>query len=353
MIVVIGITTIFISLSRGGMVSMLIASVFMTLTLVSRPSLRGRGWIMVIMALGAFACILLVGFDAVYDRFGTLSDSQAYDARWQILKDLVPSFGQFPILGTGLGTHAVTYPMFKQIHDTTRYQYADNEYAQLLEEAGLVGLVILLVFGAIIFWSFLKNVRCSGLPIRSAAYGLGFGLLAILIQSFSDYGQHLPANAFLSAIFCALLVSLAHQNRERQVGFYLPSLRLRSGRALVLCLLMIGVCGFWIWALIGADRARRGEACWAKVRDIKNTLASNHWRGTDAEFADLISGTREAFEHHRGNVRYRYWHVTYHWHSINQHKDTETSVAIFSEEAMTEVRDKVDMFYVSALWTTL
>ena len=336
-IVVIGIATIFISLSRGGMVSMLIASVFMILSLVSRPSLKGRGWIMVIMALGAFACILFVGFDAVYDRFGTINDPQAYETRWQILKDLVPSFGQFPILGTGLGTHAVVYPMFKQINDTTRYQYADNEYAQLLEEAGFVGLILLLVFGAIIFWNFQKNIRRTRSPIHSAAFGLGFALLAILIQSLSDYGQHIPANAYLSAISCALLLSLAHQNREHSS---------HSGlRFSCICLLMIGFCGFWIWALIGADRARRGEASWAKARDIENALASNHWRGTDAEFADLISRTKAAFEHDSDNVRYRYWHARYLWHSINQNKDPETSIPVFSEDEMPVIRDIVERLY--------
>ena len=345
MIVAVGIATIFISLSRGGMVSMLIASVFMTLVLVSRPSLKYRGWIMVIMALGAFACILFVGFDAVYDRFGTLSDSRAYEARWQILKDLVPSYGQFPVLGTGLGTHVVVYPMFKQINDKTRYKYADNEYAQLLEEAGLVGFVILLAFGAMIFWSFLKNIRCARFPIHSAAYGLSFGLLAVLIQSFSDYGQHLPANAFLSAIFCALLVSLAHLNGEQTARLSLQSYRLRLGRALVICLLLIGVCSLWIWALMGVDRARRGEACWAKVRDIKTTLAKRHWRGSNAEFAELISGTKAMCEHHPDNVRYRYWHATYLWHAMCQTKDPQTGAAVISEDAMPEVRDIVEQLY--------
>jgi tetratricopeptide (TPR) repeat protein len=227
--------------------------------------------------------------------------------------------------------------MFKQINDTSRYQYADNEYAQLLEEAGFVGLFILFVFGVIIFWSFLKNIRHTRLPIRSAAYGLGFGLLAILIQSFSDYGQHLPSNAFLSAIFCALLLALAQKCKERTTQFRLPSS--------VVCLLIIGVCSLWIWALIGADRARRGEACWAKVRDIKTTLVRNNWRGSNAEFEELISGTKKAFEHHPDNVRYRYWYITYRWRFLSQNKDPETSVAVFSEDIMPEVRNIVEQLY--------
>jgi len=278
-----------------------------------------------------------VGFDAVYDRFGTIDDPQAYEKRLQILQDLVSSYRQFPILGTGLGTHVVVYPMFKQINDTTRYQYADNEYAQLIEEAGLVGLILLLIFGAIIFWNFYKNIRRGRSPIHSAAFGLGFALLAILIQSVSDYGQHIPTNAYLSAITCALLLSLAHQKREH-----------RSHAALrfsCICLVMIGFCGFWIWALIGADRARRGEACWAKARNIENALAKNRWRGTEAEFTDLISKTEAAFEHDADNVRYRYWHATFLWHSINQNKDPKRSIPVFSDDEMPVVHDIVERLY--------
>jgi len=235
--------------------------------------------------------------------------------------------------------------MFKQINDMTRYQYADNEYAQLLEEAGLVGFVTLLVFGAIIFWSSLKNIRCAKFPIRSAAYGLGFGLLAILVQSFSDYGQHLPANAFLSAISCALLVSLAHQGEERATHLVLPSRQPRIGRAWIVCLLMIGVCGIWVWALIDADRARRTELSWAKIRDIERTLVKNRWRESEAEFTDLISGTKVALEPYQDNVRYRYWHITYRWRSIIRNKDPEMSLAVFSEDEMHEVRDMVEQLY--------
>lgn len=348
-IMALGTATIFISLTRGGMISMLIASAVMTLVLVSRPSLKGRGWIMVMMALGAFACILYVGFDAVYDRFATLSDSRTYEGRWQILKDLTASYRQFPVLGTGLGTHAVAYPMFKQIDDIHLYSHAENEYAQLLEETGLVGLVVLLVFGVIVLFSFVKNIRRDRSPIHSAAYGLGFGLLAILIHSFSDFGQHLPANAFLSAIFCAFLLSLAQQNREQKVGFY--PFGYARGRLCVpaICLLIMGACGLWIWALVGADRARQAEACWAKTRDIEKTLAKNHWRGSEAEFIDLISGTEAAVKHQPDNVRYRYRFATYHWHSLTQTKDPETGVALISEDSMPRVCDIIGQLYKACM----
>ncbi|MEJ2705535.1 MAG: hypothetical protein P8Z79_24100, partial [Sedimentisphaerales bacterium] len=202
-----------------------------------------------------------------------------------------------------------------------------------LEETGLTGLGLLLVFGVLVLFSLVRNVRSSRLPVRSAAYGLAFGLLAILIQSFSDFGQHVPANAFLSAIFCALVLSLARQSKGQRTGFRFPSF--------VTCLLIIGVCGLWAWSLLDADRARRAEACWAKTRDIEKTLVKHRWRGSEAEYAELLAGVGTAIKHQPDNVTYRYRHAAYRWHAISQTKDLRTGTAAIAEDATSEVRDIV------------
>ncbi len=70
-IVTICAATVFVSLTRGGMISMLIAAGFTTLMLVSRKTLRRQGWLMVIVALAAFAafaCVVYVGFDETVAR---------------------------------------------------------------------------------------------------------------------------------------------------------------------------------------------------------------------------------------------------------------------------------------------
>ena len=100
--IIIGAATVFVSLSRGGMVSMLIAAGFTTLVLSSRQSLKGRSWIMALMALGAFICVLYIGFDAVYDRLATIRELHEYKGRWQIVKDISVAWARFPVLGTGL-----------------------------------------------------------------------------------------------------------------------------------------------------------------------------------------------------------------------------------------------------------
>jgi len=174
LVAVIGVASIFVSLSRGGMISMMIAGGFTTLIISSRRSLKGSGWVMALLALAAFVCILYVGFDAVYDRLGTLGElGQAEGGRWQIVKDIAVAWTRFPVTGTGLGTHEVVYPMFDRSTVAALASHAENEYAQAAEETGIVGLIALLVFGVIVWGSYARTLRTAHVPIHSAGYGLG------------------------------------------------------------------------------------------------------------------------------------------------------------------------------------
>ncbi len=312
-IISLGAATVFISLSRGGMISMLIAVVFTAILLCFRQSLQGRVWIMAVMAIVAFTCILFVGFDAVYDRLATLHDLNEYGSRWQILKDLSVAFGQFPLLGTGLGTHSIVYPMYQNINTTLLFTHAENEYAQAIEETGFFGLTVLIIYAICIGSAYAKGLRTAKSPIALAVYGLGFGLLAILVQSFSDYGQHVPANAFLSAILCALLLVIAAKNLSTtKLTASLPKTRVFRIFAL-LC-----VCGILLWAFWGADNARRAESHWKRALDIEKGLAAKDWQGTESEYADLISYARAAVDYEPENVRYQYGLNLYRWYSITK-----------------------------------
>jgi len=344
LIAVMGLCTasVFISLTRGGMVSMLIAMTFTTLLFVSRRSFRSHGWIMVVIALIAFTCVLYIGFDAVYDRLATLRDlDKAESGRLQILKDIWVAWTKFPIFGTGLGTHLVVYPMFDRSTITALAAHAENEYAQAAEETGLVGLGLLVIFGIIIWSNYVSTIRNINLPICSAVYGLGFGILAMLIHSLSDFGQHLPANAILSAIFCALVLALARQaeNRNLAAQIVTPFGKIKCLRMVAL----LGVSGIWVWALIGANNFRIAEAHWGKVIDIEEGLIGKSWRGTDAEYADLISRAA-AVNYQPDNIRYRHWLNVYRWRSICQVTNPDTG-EIITDDSMPTIHDIVAEFH--------
>ena len=339
-----GAAAVFVSLTRGGMVSMLIAISFTTLLAASRRSFRSHGWIMVVAALIAFVCVLYIGFDAVYERLASIRDFDKAEAgRLQILKDIWIAWTKFPILGTGLGTHSVVYPMFDRSTITALAAHAENEYAQAAEETGLLGLSLLMFFGIIVWSCYAKSIRSAGPAVRSAAYGLGFGILAILIHSLSDFGQHLPANAVLSAIFCALLLTLARQRENSRQEH--KSARAQGLRLLLTCALLACAIVVWIWALAEADNARAGEAHWKKALAIEKGLVKSNWNGTDAEYARLISHTRSAAAYEPENIKYRHWLNVYRWRSLSQITDADTGETIIPEYLMPTVHDIVSEFH--------
>jgi len=343
------VATVFVSLTRGGMVSMLIAMTFTVLVLALQRSLAGRGWIIAIMALVAFTLVLYISFDVVYNRLATLRDfHESESGRLQILKDIAVAWTKFPIVGTGLGTHLVVYPMFDRSTKTLLAAHAENEYAQALEETGLIGLLLLITFGIIVWSNYARSIRSAKPPFCSAIYGLGFGLLAILIHSLSDFGQHLPANAILSAIFCALMLILARHSREqraenrgRRTEDRISVVRHPSS---VVCLLTAGVSGGWLWALVGANNARVAEAHWQEARNVESFIRKNG-KGTEAEYADLISHAWAAVDYEPDNIKYRHWLNVYRWRSVSQTIDTDIGDIVIPEDLMPTVGDIVDEFH--------
>jgi O-antigen ligase/tetratricopeptide (TPR) repeat protein len=320
-IIILGVTTLFLSLTRGGMLSMLAAIFLITLIGFGRntqegcrfgqrkveKSRYGKSLIMAVTALAAFGCIVYTGFDAVYERFATIWHINPYQDRLQIVQDMTINFKRFPVFGTGMGTHSVVYPMTDSSNLTTLCTHAENEYAQVMEETGIAGLAALVILGIIIGKAFFKNTGSKDATIRALSYGTGFGLTAILIHSLSDFGQHIPANTFLAVTYCAMLISLANIDQNRKGITITNKLKLIPVTALFIS------AGVWMWAIMGADNARRAYADWENVKNTEKQLIKNNWQGSDEEYGKLISFAKEAVTAENDNAIYRYWYNVYRW----------------------------------------
>jgi len=330
-ICVLGAASIFVCLSRGGIIGMLAALAFTTLMMVTKRSLWGRAQLMALITLAAFACVLYIGFDAVYERMATLRAlDRAEGGRWQIVQDIARAWTRFPLFGTGLGTHAIVYPMFDRSTIASLASHAENEYAQTIEETGLVGFLGLLVFGVMAWLAYVRSIRRGRQrPIHVAAYGLGFGLLAILVQSLSDFGQHLPANFILSMVFCALLFVLAGPSKARpahasQAHWTAIAGGPRHWTLALRVLALVGIGAVWTVVLIGANRTRLAQAQWNQAMDLEQVLMDRQWQGTDQEYIELITHTESAAHHQPRNAEYRYWLNAYRWRSISRVTDPNT-----------------------------
>jgi len=345
---VVGAATVFVSLSRGGMVSLITAGALTVFMASLRKPLRGSGWVMALLALGAFVCVLYVGFDAVYERLSAIGGlHEAVGGRWQIVKDIAVAWTRFPVVGTGLGTHQVVYPMFDRSTEPSLAAYAENEYAQAAEEMGACGLAVLVIFGILVWRSYARSIRSAQVPVQSAAYGLGFGLAAVLVHSLSDFGQHLPANAILSAVFCALLLRLPHLGAESDASGAWSDMggaHGRRGRIVVLA----AMCIVWAWALLDAEAACRAEAYWARVLPAERTLMGKNWQGSDQEYVSLLGDAATARQYQPGNIEYRHWLNVYRWHAISRVTDPNTGQIILTPQGL-EFAERIAVEFKDAL----
>ncbi|MGA2034076.1 MAG: O-antigen ligase family protein [Thermoguttaceae bacterium] len=335
LVLLLGGVTVFTSLSRNGVISLVVSATFTGIMLARRSRLERRGWLLVILVLVAFAGSLFAGFDALYERFAKIQQ-KSESGRWEMTLCTLDAWRHYPVWGTGLGTHEFVFPMFDTATNPALAAYADNDYAQMLEEAGLVGMSLVGAFLFGFWWRYGQLIRKGTRSVAMAAFGLGFGLLAVMIHSTTDFGQHVPANFCLSAIACGLMVAIARiEHRSDGAGRSRNSQRkVRRARRLVGATALIGLALLWSWVLWEANASRIGERHWAQALGAESRIRQWNWQAMDEDYVDLIGSAAAAARCEPDNVKPRYYTNLYRWYSISRVVDPDTGRIILRPESV-------------------
>lgn len=205
------VAAVFLSGSRGGMVSVVAEFLFFVgcLLLVRGGSQRAWMGIGIFIVLAA-SLVAWVGTVDMVERIGTLADqfnSATMDRRSTILQDSLAMVKQRPVLGWGLGQFPDVYPQFRSFYTNLFVNAAHDDYLQLLVETGFLGFAMAVLFIAILYSEGLKRWR-TGTTANLAAL---VGCTGLLIHSFVDFNLQIPANAVLFL----LLAAAACSRRER------------------------------------------------------------------------------------------------------------------------------------------
>jgi tetratricopeptide (TPR) repeat protein len=321
-VVVLAPATIALSLTRGGIVATLAAGALTLLVLLTRRHSRWMAAVLVSLAVVAGVALTYYGLDRVYDRLsGGIGGSIA--TRTQILRDVSAMVRRFPLVGTGLGTFEYVYPAYDNNMGYSATSHAENEYAQVTVEMGFLGLAAVLAFVAIIARRYVRAVQSGG-GIAVAAIGLGFGLIAVMLHSLSDFGQHLPSVACLSAVTCGLLYNLgaspdpADERSRRDAA---AAWRSRS----VAVVGAVAVLAIVAWALIHAAGTWQSEEQWRAARRWANRLERRDWAGTPQQFAALLRACDAALAVAPDNAYFHNWTAVYRWRDVAAHqRDPDT-----------------------------
>ncbi len=222
-LIVLTVGALFLSSSRGGVISFLGSMIFFLLMIIKREKGRRNVFLVAGLLISFFSFLIWMGIRPLVEEFSSIQDlSSDYDIQYRFTnwKDVGGLVKDFPLFGTGLDTFSAMFPKYKTTKLQYHYLYLENDYLQLLCEVGIVGITIFLWFMLSLFrqlvsgYSRYDTEEMSGVHYISF-YGCLTGVVAIMIHSFWDFNMHIPSNALLLSILMGLAIAGARIVRKR------------------------------------------------------------------------------------------------------------------------------------------
>ena len=204
------------SQSRMGLISAVTSTlVLFTLVLTSGWQKTNAILVVVLFLVVAAGAVNWIGAEPIIGRFQTLGQESHMGAnRLSFWMDTTRLIRDHPLLGSGLGTFPVDYPIEQTSYARAFVSHAHNDYLEFASELGLP--CALLFFGSIFYlmWLGLRFIRNSDPGFgRMLFLGSFCGLIAILMHSLADFNLHIPANGLLFAVLLGMLYASITQNR--------------------------------------------------------------------------------------------------------------------------------------------
>ncbi len=303
------------SMSRNGAIAMMIAGALVALLLGHRQDLGWRVWLLIALPPLVFGGLVLVGFDAFYDRLATLEDKAPFAERWELSRATLQVAFEHPLFGTGLDTHAYVFPAYDPTGSTALAEQADNDYAQLAEETGLLGVAIVIAFLGTLVMAVGRRLANGPISIGYALYGVAYGLLAVGVQSLTDFGQRIPAVFCVSAAMCGIAVAItANINHQAPNPCHPPKQGPHpSALRWLAILLAVFAVPIWGWAASETLRDFRAERWWALAYTSEQKIQSLGPDAKTQDYIDLVAAAEVAAKTRPDNVEYAFWLNAYRW----------------------------------------
>jgi len=202
---------ILMSRSRGAMLAGLPAALCALGVAVTGGARSSRAvrTTLILAGVAMLAAISMVGFDFVLSRFQTRSFTGDASLRNLLAGTTLEGAWQFWPFGAGWGTFSSVYPRFQPASVLELANQAHQDYAQLLFEGGIFGLVLMGAFAwlavgraLVLVRAALRRRRLRREEMLSALCGLG--LLGFLLHSLVEFNMHIPANAIMASLLAGV-----------------------------------------------------------------------------------------------------------------------------------------------------
>lgn len=211
---VVPIGALFLSSSRGGIVSFAVEVGVVLLWLIFRRTARRHLLSGGVVLLLAFLMVSWLGVQQLVERFSSLQSLEVtVGKRASMRADTWQIFLDHPWMGTGLGTLQVVFPAYETLYDGKIVNHSHNDYLEALAETGIAGGLCCVWFLSVLLFESLRHLSRSSGAIDSVLQFSGFvACLGFLTHSLVDFNLHIPANAILFFLLANLATTEVRQS---------------------------------------------------------------------------------------------------------------------------------------------
>ena len=217
--------------SRGGAIAVAGATILtVTVARMNRSDYSQRDARIGLALLGGVAVIAValvawLGWGTMLDRFSSVWQGNA-DNRSHIWRRAWPLVTRFPLAGVGGGGYSAAELATRTTYEGSFISVsAHNEYLEALIEGGIVRFTLTIVLAVAVVWGAARRYWRTRDPL---VLGCLFGLSAVAIHAFGEFGIHMPSIALTAAVVAACA---ARRGREDGPGEAetVPAITTRSG----------------------------------------------------------------------------------------------------------------------------
>jgi O-antigen ligase len=364
-IIVLMSSALFISVSRGGILSFVFSLGLFSLLLGAQKSQKGKRKMILLISGLILIFLLWMGVGPVVTKLATLANPRtASEGRLQVWKDTLDLTRDFPLFGVGLGNFQTIYPKYKTFISPNLWDHAHNDYLEMLADTGWAGL--LLFFGGIWFLLFftIKKWKQRRDPFPASITLGGFiGAISLLCHCLVEFNLHIPSNAFLLFVILGLIVVAVNLKERGEEEFsLLPgptrllSPKIKTGIVMVTALMVV-----FLLTLVMKDYL--GYRFFTNYQSLSRA-ASSLAPGSSllSPRSSLIVALSRAIFFDSGNAQYRYELGNYYARKMSESWkqgawnlqgerwvfDAENNIRFFGLKALQAYADAVTLSPVNA-----
>lgn len=201
------ILAVIFSLSRGGILAMLLVALLLVMLL---PFSRKKKLIFIALFL---LCIVgyaaLLGLNTVVNRFDSVE--VAGTLRMDIYRYSLPMLWDHWLTGIGMGSYTLLSPVYlKGFPPGILFDRAHNEYLEIMIELGLPMALLFFVWVSVGMYRLLKRLLSATSHLKDERDGIAIGIAAFcglagfLAHGIVDFGWRLPANQIYAVTLLAI-----------------------------------------------------------------------------------------------------------------------------------------------------